>query len=92
MLHFQALIIGTRKGGTGALLEMLHLHPDIKKATKEIHFFDRDDNYNRGFDWYREQMPQSFPHQITIEKSPSYFVSSEVQFGSICRPPLTKCF
>ncbi|CAM4694562.1 unnamed protein product [Leuciscus chuanchicus] len=74
----RAIIIGVRKGGTRALLEMLSLHPDVVKASQEIHFFDNDQNYARGIDWYREKMPFSFPHQITIEKSPAYFITEEV--------------
>jgi [heparan sulfate]-glucosamine 3-sulfotransferase 5 len=68
-----------RKGGTRALLEMLFLHKSVQKANGEVHFFDRDDNYERGLDWYRRRMPYSFPNQITIEKSPSYFVTPEVK-------------
>lgn len=74
----RAIIIGVRKGGTRALLEMLNLHPAVIKASQEIHFFDNDRNYARGIDWYREKMPFSFPYQITIEKSPAYFVTEEV--------------
>ncbi|XP_033607717.1 heparan sulfate glucosamine 3-O-sulfotransferase 5 isoform X2 [Cryptotermes secundus] len=74
----QAIIIGVRKCGTRALLEMLALHPRVQKAAGEVHFFDRDDNYQRGLEWYRRKMPHSFRGQITIEKSPSYFVTPEV--------------
>ncbi|XP_050545353.1 heparan sulfate glucosamine 3-O-sulfotransferase 5-like [Daktulosphaira vitifoliae] len=74
----QAIIIGVRKGGTRALLEMLFMHKSVQKANGEVHFFDRDDNYNQGLEWYRKRMPYSYPNQITIEKSPSYFVTSEV--------------
>ncbi|XP_049540799.1 heparan sulfate glucosamine 3-O-sulfotransferase 5 [Anopheles darlingi] len=74
----QCLIIGVRKCGTRALLEMLYLHPRIQKAAGEVHFFDRDENYLKGLEWYRKKMPHSFRGQITIEKSPSYFVTPEV--------------
>lgn len=74
----QALIVGVRKCGTRALLEMLNLHPRIQKAMGEVHFFDRDENYAQGLDWYLSRMPYSFRGQITIEKSPSYFVTAEV--------------
>lgn len=74
----QAIIVGVRKCGTRALLEMLYLHPMVQKAAGEVHFFDRDENYNRGLEWYRMKMPHSYPGQITIEKSPSYFVTPEV--------------
>ncbi|KAG2468533.1 heparan sulfate glucosamine 3-O-sulfotransferase 5 isoform X1 [Erpetoichthys calabaricus] len=74
----QAIIIGARKGGTRALLEMLNLHPAVVKASQEIHFFDNDQNYAKGIEWYRGKMPFSYPHQITIEKSPAYFITEEV--------------
>lgn len=77
----QAIIMGVRKCGTRALLEMLYLHPMVQKASGEVHFFDRDENYNKGLEWYRMQMPHSYPGQITIEKSPSYFVTPEVSYS-----------
>ncbi|XP_036438689.1 heparan sulfate glucosamine 3-O-sulfotransferase 5-like [Colossoma macropomum] len=73
-----AIIIGVRKGGTRALLEMLNLHPAVVKASQEVHFFDSDHNYGRGMAWYRHRMPFSLPGQITIEKSPAYFVTEKV--------------
>lgn len=79
----QAIIIGVRKCGTRALLEMLFLHPQVQKAAGEVHFFDRDDNYGKGLEWYRKKMPYSFRGQVTIEKSPSYFVTPEVGYSKI---------
>lgn len=74
----QCIIIGVRKGGTRALLEFLNLHPNVQKASDEVHFFDDDDNYRLGLEWYRKQMPPSYDEQITIEKSPAYFVTDTV--------------
>ncbi|KAM8730455.1 heparan sulfate glucosamine 3-O-sulfotransferase 3A1-like [Acanthopagrus schlegelii] len=71
----QALIIGVKKGGTRALLEFLRVHPDIRAVGAEPHFFDR--NYENGLDWYRELMPKTLEGQITMEKTPSYFVTRE---------------
>nr|XP_020507641.1 heparan sulfate glucosamine 3-O-sulfotransferase 1-like [Labrus bergylta] len=71
-----SIIIGVRKGGTRALLEMLDIHPEVAAAATEVHFFDWDENYAKGFEWYRELMPYSYPHQITVEKTPGYFTSS----------------
>lgn len=73
-----AIIIGVKKGGTRALLEILKIHPGVRACSSEVHFFDRDENYEQGLEWYRQQMPASLPGQITIEKSPSYFVTSKV--------------
>ncbi|XP_008555008.1 heparan sulfate glucosamine 3-O-sulfotransferase 6 [Microplitis demolitor] len=71
-----ALIIGVKKGGTRALLEFLRLHPDIRAAGSEIHFFDH--HYSKGFHWYRHRMPPTLEGQLTMEKTPSYFVTPEV--------------
>ncbi|NP_001074038.2 heparan sulfate glucosamine 3-O-sulfotransferase 3B1a [Danio rerio] len=72
----QAIIIGVKKGGTRALLEFLRLHPDIRAVGAEPHFFDR--NYEKGLEWYRELMPKTLDGQLTMEKTPSYFVTKEV--------------
>ena len=84
------IIIGVRKGGTRALLEFLNLHPQIAAAKPEMHFFDDDDNYTRGIEWYRSRMPWSSPEQLTIEKTPAYFNEEVVprrvyRMNSTCR-------
>ncbi|XP_028914043.1 heparan sulfate glucosamine 3-O-sulfotransferase 4 [Ornithorhynchus anatinus] len=71
----QALIVGVKKGGTRALLEAIRVHPDVRAVGTEPHFFDR--NYDRGLDWYRNVMPKTLEGQITMEKTPSYFVTNE---------------
>jgi hypothetical protein len=68
-----ALIIGVKKGGTGALLEFIQWHPDVRATGKEVHFFDN--NYDKGLDWYRSQMLATIDGQITLEKTPKYFVT-----------------
>lgn len=70
------LIIGVKKSGTRALLEFVRLHPDVRAAGCEVHFFDR--HYNRGLHWYRNHMPPTIDGQITMEKTPSYFITKEV--------------
>lgn len=72
------IVIGVRKGGTRALIEMLRLHGAVVSARNEIHFFDRDTNYRLGPDWYRAQMPLARPGQLTVEKTPAYFTSVKV--------------
>ncbi|XP_063229574.1 heparan sulfate glucosamine 3-O-sulfotransferase 3A1 isoform X2 [Bacillus rossius redtenbacheri] len=71
-----ALIIGVKKGGTRALLEFIRLHPDVRAAGNEVHFFDRF--YHKGFRWYRQRMPPTLEGQVTMEKTPSYFVTKDV--------------
>ena len=74
----QAIIVGTRKSGTRALLKFLEVNPAIRSASNEVHFFDRPQNYKKGLDWYRNQMPETSINEITIEKSPAYFVTKSV--------------
>lgn len=69
------LIIGVRKCGTRALLEFLDKHSQIRAVHKEVHFFDRDENYMRGLDWYRSSMVPSREGEIVVEKSPGYFIA-----------------
>lgn len=71
-----ALIIGVKKSGTRAVLEFIRLHPDVRAAGCEMHFFDR--HYSKGLHWYRHHMPPTIEGQITMEKTPSYFVTKEV--------------
>ncbi|KAM4524898.1 heparan sulfate glucosamine 3-O-sulfotransferase 6 [Odontesthes bonariensis] len=71
----QAIIIGVKKGGTRALLEFLRIHPDVRAVGSEPHFFDRF--YDRGLEWYRNLMPRTLEGQITMEKTPSYFITKE---------------
>jgi [heparan sulfate]-glucosamine 3-sulfotransferase 3 len=54
-------------------LEHFHL---VRAAGNEIHFFDR--HYSFGLKWYRKQMPHTVIGQLTIEKTPAYFVTSTV--------------
>ena len=67
-----------RKCGTRALLEFLNIHPSVRKASDEVHFFDDDSKYSLGLEWYRNQMPYSLSEEVTIEKSPAYFVTESV--------------
>lgn len=72
----KAIIIGAKKCGTRALLKFIGAHQNVSAANAETHFFDRF--YHMGLDWYREQMPYSNNHQITIEKTPKYLVDKQV--------------
>ena len=74
----QAIIAGVKKSGTRALLSFLSRHPLVKSAGKEIHFFDKDENYKEGLDWYLDQMPESYANELTIEKTPGYFIKPYV--------------
>lgn len=73
----KALIIGVRKGGTRALFDILARHPSVQACPREVHFFDHQENYELGLDWYRSQMPLSLEAHIVIEKTPEYFITDD---------------
>ncbi|CAG9093830.1 unnamed protein product [Plutella xylostella] len=94
-----ALIIGVKKCGTRALLEFLRLHPDVRAAGSEVHFFDKF--YHKGFEWYRQRMPATLEGQLTMEKTPSYWVTRSaprrvhamnpaVRLLAVVRDPVTR--
>lgn len=58
------------------MIEFLKLHPKIKAAGQEIHYFDL--NHEKGLEWYIENMPSVTGDQIVTEKSPAYFHTSKV--------------
>ena len=81
----KALIIGAKKSGTGALMHFLGMHPNITPHWGEGHYFDNDDLYKKNLNMYLKMMPLSLPSQVTIEKTPYYFVDPKV-------PPRVRCF
>lgn len=86
----QAIVIGVKKGGTRALINMLKIHPEICAAKTEIHYFDREENFFEGVQWYIDRMPLTSKIQITIEKSPSYFIGNEVPLRMSMLSPQVK--
>ena len=68
------LVIGAMKGGTTSLWEYLRQHPQVHMSpTKEIHFFDRDDRWERGRAWYEPHFADATPaHTVVGEATPAY--------------------
>ena len=51
----------------------MNFHPQLKSPTEgELHFFEREGNYRKGFEFYFNQMPFVDPDQIVFEKTPDY--------------------
>ena len=52
------IIIGAARSGTTTFYSNLTQHPYIVPAMgKEVHFFDYNDNFNKGVLWYRAHFP-----------------------------------
>ena len=73
----QVLIIGVQKGGARALTMFLQTHPDVLAAIGQINYFNLNENYLRGVEWYLEKMPSTRADQVTIERSVGYFYSDK---------------
>jgi len=68
------LIIGVQKCGTSWLSQMLRQHPDIfAPPKKELHFFNKQSNYNRGIEWYRGHFSGFSGQKAIGEFTPNYF-------------------
>jgi hypothetical protein len=69
------IIIGTAKGGTHTLYDLLTRHPHVERAiSKEVRYFSK--HFDRGTEWYRSQFPPprwgDGRRSITGEATPRY--------------------
>lgn len=74
------LIIGQPKCGTSSLYSYLTKHPQILPAIeKEINFWNKNFNFDKGIDWYLAHFPSIASEQnlITGEATPNYLDSPQ---------------
>ena len=67
------IIIGAKKCGTTPLKMFLSHHPQFIDKPGEKHFFDKKENWEKGFEFYLDQMEYSFDDEINFEKTSDYF-------------------
>jgi hypothetical protein len=98
--------VGAAKAATTTLRDILSQHPKIYLPdSKEMHFFDMDENYGRGKDWYQSTaFPGIRDEKICGEFSPSYMYfdhvpgrilesyGRDVKFIFIFRQPVDRAF
>ncbi len=71
------LVIGAQKCGTSWLARMLKQHPEVLTPDlKEVHFFNKTYNYEKGIDWYREKFQEYNGQKAVGEFTPNYFWTS----------------
>ena len=69
--------LGTQKGGTTSLHQLLSAHPQVHlPAAKELHYFDLQPN--QPPDWYAKQFEHSSPEQLCGEITPFYLFHPDV--------------
>ncbi len=72
--------VGAQKAGTSTLHEILKNHPQIYLPEgKETHFFNKDKNYSKGFDWYLNTYYSDISNEKAIgEIAPNYMYIEQV--------------
>lgn len=72
-------IAGVQKGGTTSLYSYLVRHPLIVGSeTKELHFFDREAEYRKGFRYYNSRFPFFTKASHALEATPNYLYRENV--------------
>ena len=70
------LCIGTQKGGTTTLHEILRRHDELYlPKQKELHYFSEE--YCRGLEWYRSHFQDAREDQVCGEITPYYMFHKE---------------
>ena len=75
------ICIGAKKCGTEAFQNFITHHSRIKglKGTNsEIHFFDLDDKFQKGVEYYKSFFPYVTLSDTVFEKTPRYFTTDYV--------------
>lgn len=71
------IIPGASKSGTTTLFHFLSSHQNIFiPESKELHFFDRNTNYNQGISEYERQFSPADDEHVAGEITPSYFYAN----------------
>lgn len=72
------IVAGTQKSGTTALAAYLSLHPNITMSKKkELHFFDKNNNYQQGMVHYLEEFIHTENTMMYGEATPFYLASRQ---------------
>lgn len=72
------IIAGTQKSGTTILSGLLAEHPLISfSKKKELHFFDKDSNYNKGIRHYLKNFSPNEKSEYIAESTPFYLAHRE---------------
>ena len=70
------LFIGAGKTGSRWLTKVLKNHPQVFVASIDMYFFDRDENYNKGLNWYKSFFQNANNSHIAVgELSHDYLYS-----------------
>lgn len=100
------IVPGVMKSGTTSLHFYLCQHPDIwmpQGKWQETHFFDYDENYNQGLDWYKDRLKGWTSEKLLGQTCPNYLGNAKaitrmeellpsVKFIIVMRNPVDRAF
>jgi hypothetical protein len=69
--------IGAQRTGSSWMYACMYEHPQICMPRKEINFFSRERNWNRGFEWYEDIFAECPQTAVCGEFSTSYLPDPE---------------
>jgi hypothetical protein len=69
--------LGAQKSGSSWIYACLHEHPEICIPTKEIHFFSRERNWSKGYEWYESQFERCSQSKRAGEFSTTYLFDEQ---------------
>ena len=73
------IIPGAQKGGTTFLYNVLKQHPEVSLSTvKEVHFFDIEEHFARGLDYYATFFDNREGRPAVGEATPNYLMFPHV--------------
>lgn len=73
-------IIGAHRTGTTWLYEKLYNHPEVVLSNnqKELHFFDRNENYKNGLSFYNRHFSEFDKQKLNGDSTPAYLSNRKV--------------
>ena len=96
------LIVGTQRGATTWLHNAVTEHPQVSRSHhKELRFFNKDENWNRGVDWYKsffvdrnlligDATPEYMCSQLAIERI--HLCNPETKIVISLREPVSRAY
>lgn len=71
--YLDFVVVGGAKSGTTTLYSLLKGAQSLRVPDKkDFHFFDYDENYHKGFDWYKSNFPDKDSGMVTGEVAANY--------------------
>lgn len=79
--------VGAARSGTTWLYNCLKEHPDVTVSSiKEVHFFDKDEHFNKGLPYYGKFFGRESTSKIVGEITPAYLTCTA------CPERIAQCF